>query len=176
MAKDEWTGGVRSECPAVKELKEALEAAVPWISSGLVTVGTVRNDNSRHTAGLAADIMLDSRDAGQKTAADEIIAAVVKLHPQMHWFDLIYTDWVGNKPVHFHIPGLPPFGGPNGMLKKNPTTEALGKLHENHIHIDWFSLNPTTWPPQASTTGFKTALIAEIQAPPQWLVDYMKTI
>jgi hypothetical protein len=172
----EWTGGARSECPAIKELKEALQTAVPLLAAEYKKIGTVRNDDSRHTAGLAMDIMLHSKDPSEKSAADEIIAAVIKLHPQMKWSDLIYTDWINGKAFHFHVPGMPPFGGPNGMLKKNPTNEALGLKHENHIHIDWWAFKADQWPATASTTGFKTALIGELRKPPQWLVDYMKTI
>jgi hypothetical protein len=173
----EWTGGVKSECPAVKELRDALISAVPLLAADPnKKIGTVRNDGSRHTAGLAMDIMLDSRDLVEKLVADDIIAALVKVHAQMRWADLIYTDWNNGKPSHFHIPGMPPFGGPKGMLKKNPTSKKLGEQHENHIHIDWWSGHPTVWSPHASTTGFKTALVAQIQQPPQWLVDFMRTM
>src|SRR5262245_8929691 len=123
----EWTGGVKSECPAVKELRDALLSAVLLLAAEPSKIGTVRNDGSRHTAGLAMDIMLDSRDLVEKSVADSIIDAVVKTHAQMRWADLIYTDWNKGKPFHFHIPGMPPFGGPNGMLKKNPTSKKLGE-------------------------------------------------
>ncbi|MGQ0541176.1 MAG: hypothetical protein ACT4O9_04905 [Blastocatellia bacterium] len=172
----EWAGGVTSECPAIKELKEALLAGVSWLAADSSKIGTVRDDGSRHTAGLAMDIMLDSRDIVEKSIADDIIAAVVKLHSQMRWADLIYVDWNNGKPSYFHIPGMPPFGGPKGMLKKNPTSKKLGEAHKNHIHIDWWSGNKSKWPAHASTKGFKTALIAELQGPPQWLVDYMATV
>jgi hypothetical protein len=160
----------------VKELQEALLAAVPLLAADPAKIGTVRTDGSRHTAGLAMDIMLDSRDTTEKSVADTIIDALVKMHARMRWADLIYTDWTNGKPSHFHIPGMPPFGGPKGMLKKNPTSKKLGEDHVNHIHIDWWSGNATKWPPHASTTGFKTALVAELQKAPQWLEDYMRTI
>jgi hypothetical protein len=169
----EWTGGVKAECPAVRELVGALKVAVPLLANDPKKIGTVRNDGSRHTAGLAVDIMLDSRDLAEKSVADAIIDAVVKLHAQLRWSDLIYTDWNDGRPFHFHIPGMPPFGGPNGMLKKNPTTEKLGKDHENHIHIDWWGGHPAKWPPQATATGFKAPLIAQLQRPPEWLEAYM---
>lgn len=115
----EWNGGMKSEAPAVKELRDALMFAVPLLAAEAnKKIGTVRDDESRHTAGLAMDIMLDSRDLVEKSIADDIIAAVVKVHAQMRWADLIYTDWDNGKPSHFHIPGMPPFGGPKGMLKK----------------------------------------------------------
>jgi hypothetical protein len=169
----EWSGGIKPECPAIKELKAALLSAVPILANDPAKLGTVRNDASRHTAGLAMDIMLDSRDHIEKSVGDQIVDAVIKVHSQMKWYDLIYTDWVNGKPFYFHVPGLPPYGGPKGLLKKNPTSVKLGKQHENHIHIDWFAFNATKWPSQASTTGFQTALIAELQRPPKWLSDYM---
>jgi hypothetical protein len=173
----EWTAGSKSECPAIAELKAALLAAVPLLAADPRKVGTTRTDGSRHDAGLAMDIMLDSRDSTEKAVADQIITAVVKLHPQMQWHDILYTDWNGAKPSFFSIPGNPPFGGPNGMLKKNPNNNAkLGHDHINHIHIDWWSGNATTWPATAKTTGFKGSLVSELQKPPQWLIDYMKTI
>jgi hypothetical protein len=87
----EWTGGVRSECPAVKELREALLSAVPLLAANPAKIGTIRTDGSRHTAGLAMDIMLHSRDATEKSVADDH-RAVVQVHAQMRWADLIYTD------------------------------------------------------------------------------------
>jgi len=158
----EWTGGPRPECPAVKELKLALKMAAPNIRIGR----TIDSDKSRHEAGLAMDVMLHSKIPDQKLVADAIIAALVGVHAQMGWFDLIYTDWdkAGN-PFYFHIPGLPPYGGPKGRLKKNPTSAQLGREHENHFHIDWWPGRGTTeWPRTANNTGFKTALVAAILA------------
>ena len=172
----EWTGGLRPECPAVQELRAALLAAVPQLAADPQKIGTVREDGSRHTAGLAMDIRLDSRVDWEKSSADVIVAALVKLHARMRWADLLYTDWSGGTPFHFHIPGMPPFGGPKGMLQKNPTSEQLGKQHENHVHVDWFSGSPTDWPPHASTTGFRGPLVAELQRPPEWLTTYMRTV
>lgn len=76
----EWTGGTNIECPAVKELRDALTVAVPLLAADPKKIGTIRNDGSRHTAGLAMDIMLDSRDSVEKSVADDIIAALVDLH------------------------------------------------------------------------------------------------
>jgi hypothetical protein len=173
----EWAGGHMSESPAIKELKEALLEAVPILKASPGKIGTTRTDESRHDAGLAMDIMLDSRDMTEKAVADDIIAALIATHAKMKWFDILYTDWNGSKPVFFHIPGMAPFGGPNGMLNKNPNKNVqLGTEHINHIHIDWWLGDPLKWPPSASLTGFKTALVGELQKPPKWLTDYMKTI
>jgi len=174
----EWTGGHMSESPAIAELKTALLAAVPLLAvDPAKKVLTTRPDGSRHDAGLAMDIMLDSRDIAEKAQADEIIEAVVTLHAKMKWSDILYTDRNGPKPSFFHIPGAPPFGGPNGMLKKNPNHNVkLGQAHINHIHIDWWTGSPTTLPPSSRTTGFKASLVSELQKPPKWLTDYMKTV
>jgi hypothetical protein len=75
--------GAKSECPAVKELVEALKIAVPVLTADSKKIGTVRNDGSRHTAGLAVEIMLDSTDLAEKAVADAIIDAVIKVHAQM---------------------------------------------------------------------------------------------
>ncbi len=161
----EWKGGAQGECPALKELKEALIEGVPLLAANRTKIHTTRSDGSRHTAGLAMDIMLDSRVPAEKRVADQIIAALVKVHPQMRWADIIYTDWEGKKAVFFHIPGMPPYGGRKGMLKKNPTIPGLGAKHKDHIHVDWWGFNSKSWPAHARTTGFKTALVSALQKP-----------
>src|SRR5262249_1571738 len=143
----EWTGGHMPECPAVAELKEALLAAVPLLQENPSKIGTTRPDGSRHDAGLAMDIMLDRTQIDEKAVADQIIETGVKLHSKMNWSDILYTDWSNSKPTFFHVPGAPPFGGPNGMLKKNPNNKLkLGMDHINHVHIDWWTGDPTTLP------------------------------
>jgi len=140
-------------------------------------LGTTRPDGSRHDAGLAMDIMLDSRKIDEKAVADQIIEAVVNLQPIMQWSDILYTDWVNGAPVFFHIPGAPPFGGPNRMLNKNPNNNRkLGMDHLNHVHIDWWTGNATALPASSNTIGFRASLVGELQRPPTWLVDYMRTI
>jgi hypothetical protein len=158
-----------TECPAVSELVRALQAVIPELRGR--GIGTIRQDGSRHTAGLAADIMLDSKNGYQKGMADEIIEALIAMQSAMGWHDILYTDWLPGdppQPFHFHIPGGG--GGYGGTrLKKNPNTDlALGRAHENHIHIDWvdFSLRIPddtvlvyNWPPDAMKTGFGPALM-----------------
>ena len=173
----EWTGGHMMECPAIAELKSALLAGVPLLAAQPAKIGMTRPDGSRHDAGLAMDIMLHSQNMVEKLVADRIIEAIIKLHPKMKWSDILYTDWNGSSPVFFHIPGAWPFSGPKGMLKKNPNTnKKLGEEHINHIHIDWWTGDPKKLPASSNSRGFKTGLVAELLAPPQWLVDYMKTI
>jgi hypothetical protein len=66
-----------TECPAVAELARALRGVIPELRAG--GIGTIRQDGSRHTAGLAADIMLDSKNEYQKGIADDIIAALIDM-------------------------------------------------------------------------------------------------
>lgn len=164
----------RTECPALAELKLALQSAIPELRGG--RIGTLRNDGSRHTAGLAADIMLDSRDAYQKMMADEIIAVLIALHGQIRWHDILYTDWIDNpggapRPFHFHIPSG--HGGYGGRpFEKNVVNDtALGRAHEDHIHVDWvdFSMRIPgdsvfvyNWPQDARSTGFAGALMGRL--------------
>lgn len=163
-----------TECPAVAEMVQALQEVIPELRG---KIGTIRQDASRHTAGLAADIMLNSKDEYEKMLADDIIAALIDLQDRMRWHDILYTDWTpagGGKPpqpFHFHIPGGG--GGYGGQrLQKNPNNNvALGRAHENHIHIDWvdFSLrikDDTSlvfdWPADALSKGFRSALISRL--------------
>lgn len=151
----------RVESPAVAEVVRALRAAIPELRPA-EKIGTIRNDGSRHTAGLAIDIMLDSRVPYEKMMADDIIAALIALHPRIRWHDIIYTDWKDGRPFHFHIPGSSDYAGIR--LAKNPVNDpALGHAHENHIHVDWVdfslriegdSLFVYDWPRDARSTGF----------------------
>ena len=143
------------ESPAIAELKRAIEDAIPN-----VVIGTVRKDRSRHTAGLAMDIMLDSRIEDQKSKADKIIEVLIEMHPTLRWYDMIYVDWDGKKPFYFHIPGHPLYAGK--QLQKNPTSKAIGEAHVNHIHVDWCNYKMKAsdpecvydWPPEALVANF----------------------
>jgi hypothetical protein len=158
-----------TECPAVAELRHALQGVIPELRGN--GIGTIRPDGSRHTAGLAADLMLDSTNAYQKGIADDVIAALIDMHGLIRWHDILYTDWLpGNppQPVHFHIPGGG--GGYGGTpLVKNPQGNVqLGIAQHNHIHVDWvdFSLRIKNdsvlvydWPADARSTGFAGGLM-----------------
>ena len=47
----------KTVCPALAELARALQGVIPELRGN--KIGTIRNDGSRHTAGLAGDFMLD---------------------------------------------------------------------------------------------------------------------
>jgi hypothetical protein len=108
----EWAGGHMPECAAIRELKAALLATNTILTPS--KLGTTRPDGSRHDAGLAMDIMLDSRAIDEKPLADQLIAAFVALHPKMKWSDILYTDWNAPTPVFFHIPERPRSAAPMG--------------------------------------------------------------
>ena len=106
--------------------------------------------------------MLDSTNAYEKMIADDITAAVIEMQGQIRWHDIIYTDWLAGtipgslpRPFHFHIPGGG--GGYGGKRLTNPVDAALGRGHENHVHVDWvdfsFASRETS---SSSTTGHKT--------------------
>jgi hypothetical protein len=76
----EWTRGVKPECLAVSELREASLEAVPLLKADSKKIGMVHGDGSCHTAGLAMDIRLHSQDLAEKSVVDQIIAAMVKVH------------------------------------------------------------------------------------------------
>lgn len=83
---------VNTVCPAVAELSYALQAVIPELQGN--GIGTIRNDGSRHTAGLAVDIMLDSTNEYEKMIADDIVAALIDMQSQIRWHDILYTDWL----------------------------------------------------------------------------------
>ena len=156
-------------CPAVAELVRALQGVIPELRGD--RIGTIRHDGSRHTAGLAADIMLDSTNEYEKMIADDVIAALIEMQAQIRWHDILYTDWLpGNppRPFHFHIPGGG--GGYSGQrLRKNPNNNpTLGRAHHDHIHVDWVDFSRRIpgdtvfvydWPPDALSTGFAPDLM-----------------
>jgi hypothetical protein len=117
------------------------------------------------------------KSAYEKMIADDIIAALIGMQAQIRWHDIIYTDWLPGtipgaqrRPFHFHIPGGG--GGYGGKrLAKNPVDEALGRAHENHVHVDWVDLSLRIpgdvifvydWPQDALSTGFAPDLMGRL--------------
>ena len=152
---------VNPECPAIAELADTIERRFPAIT--LLTTNNV-SPGTRHTAGLAIDIMLDSTKPAQRSRAEGMIAAFIKLEAKMLWSDLIYTD--------YHIPtGRGGYGG----TRLKPNSYKQDTRHLDHIHMDWvdFSLKnvgalytriPYKWSAAANTTGFASALDTELAA------------
>lgn len=187
------------ESPAIAALADALEAAVP-----AVVLETTNNASpgTRHTSGLAIDIMFDVTNTNQRQTAHAIIDVLVARHsrgkdalPSLTWSDLIYSDYDGRTISYFHIPGLSGANGYGGtLLKRNPYTSDT--KHGDHIHVDWvdFSLKnpmpeylhiPYKWSPAAERDEFRATLntdfagiAARLPAPtlivPAWLPGWWK--
>lgn len=158
------------ECPAIEELANVLQSCFPKI-----TLWTTNNESpgTRHTSGLAIDIMLDVTRAKQRLLAHGIISALVNNWPAMKWSDLLYSDFDGSAISYFHIPAAGGYGGANGMLRRSPYTADT--RHGDHIHLDWvdFSLKntgaqysriPFKWSKAAETIGFGGALRSQFSA------------
>jgi hypothetical protein len=149
------------ESPAIGEVADVIERCFPEI-----TLFTTNNESpgTRHTSGLAIDIMLDSNKAASRHRAEGMIAAFIKLNESMMWSDIIYTD--------YHIPaGRGGYGG----TRFKPNSYTQDRRHFDHIHMDWvdFSLKnagaeyrhiPYQWSEAAKTTGFADALYKELAA------------
>lgn len=164
--------GAHAECPAIAEIADAIEATYPNIV--LFTTNNV-SPATRHTIGLAIDIMLDVTKTDKRTLAHGMIDVFCRNHGAMKWSDICYSDYAGGQISYWHWPGGAGYGGPNGMLKRNPYTQDT--RHGDHIHLDYvdwslktsgteFLTNPYKWSNAANTTGFGSALKAQLAAIP----------
>lgn len=158
------------ECPAIAELKKALNSAFPSVETGTLRYPVPAD---RHTSGIAMDVMLDIREPDEKALADQIIDALIKNYTAMQWSDILYSDWKADGSIYyFHIPG-----GGHGYggtpLRKNTYTEDHD--HTNHFHIDWvdfsqkndpplYLTDPYKWTGAAKSTGFASALGTDFDA------------
>jgi hypothetical protein len=160
------------ECPAIQELKVALRGVLPSVD--LQTIAK-KTPGTRHTSGIAMDIMLDMREPREYELANAVIAAVTDetIYSAMRWSDLIYSAWAGSGIYHYHIPGKEYHGYGGTPLKPNDYTADTD--HEAHIHIDWvdfakknpmpqYLTDPYQWTSAAETTGFSAKLQAAIRA------------
>ena len=168
------TSATNPESPVITTLANALEARFPNVT--LLTTNNA-SPGTRHTAGLAIDIMLDVRTTSERTRAHALIDVFISLHPQMRWSDIIYSDYDGTTITSFHVPGGGGFGGPNGMLHRNPYTQDT--RHSDHIHLDWVNFAreyvnqgdeyrriPYRWSPEANNTNFGPALTTALAGVP----------
>lgn len=161
--------GARDQSPAIDEIAQAIESVFPNIT--LLTTNNV-SPATRHTVGLAIDIMLNVTTARERSLAHSMIDIFVTRHAAMLWSDLIYSDYDGQAVSYFHIPARAGYGGPRGMLRRNPYTADT--RHGDHIHLDYvdwslkttgaeFQRNPYLWSDAARTTGFRDTLIADFR-------------
>jgi hypothetical protein len=166
------TSDVNPESPAIKTLADALEQRFPN-----VVLFTTNNESpgTRHTSGIAIDIMLDVTNSDSRGRAHSIIKSLIDLSNAMLWSDIIYSVYDGKNISYFHIPARGGFGGPKGMLQRNPYTADT--KHGDHIHVDWvdFSMKnegneylriPYKWSAAAQKSDFSAALSAALTTIP----------
>jgi hypothetical protein len=158
------------ECPAIAELKRALNGIFPSVETGTIRFPVPAD---RHTSGLAMDVMLDIRESEEKALADGIIGVLIKHHRAMQWSDIIYSDWNPDGSIaYYHIPGGGHGYGGTPLARNNYTAD---KEHTNHFHIDWvdfklknpaplFQSDPYQWSTAAKTTGFLSAITPDLEA------------
>ncbi len=159
------------ECPAIQELKAALRGVLPSVDLQTVVEKT---PGTRHTSGIAMDIMLDMREPREYALANAVIAGLTDpaVYAAMRWSDLVYSAWDGSRIWHYHIRGAEYHGYAGVPLK--PVDYNSDTDHEAHIHIDWvdfafknpepeYQVNPYQWTAAAKTTGFTTLLQAAIR-------------
>jgi hypothetical protein len=166
--EEHMTRGV--ECPAIAELKKALNSVFPSVETGTIRLP---DPADRHTSGVAMDVMLDIREPEEKALADGIISVLQKHHALMQWSDIIYSDWNPDGSIYYyHIPGGGHGYGGVSLARNNYTSDTE---HTNHFHIDWvdFSLknpppeffkDPYIWSGAAKTTGFSSAITPDLEA------------
>jgi hypothetical protein len=158
------------ECPAIAELADMLEALHPNV--GLWT--TVHaSPGTRHTAGVAIDIMLDVTKTDQRTLGHRLIDAFVKHQAAMMWSHILYSDFIGGKISYFQVPaGRGGYGG-KPFVRQPYTNDTR---HGDHIHMDWVDFNqkntgaeyqriPYKWTENAKKTGFRGLIEKEIAGP-----------
>ncbi len=145
----------RQICPAITEIKLALRQVYPNILAD-----DFRDDGSRHTAGLALDILLCSINEEEKRIADNIIDALIDVHALARWGNILFTDYDGNVARYFSVNGNMPYGPPYCQRRSRTSTELialrdssardrettskalkLGRAHRNHIHLDYYDWN-----------------------------------
>src|SRR5262245_50327757 len=71
---------INPESPAIGEVADVIESCFPGIT--LLTTNNA-SPGTRHTSGLAIDIMLDSTKADTRSRAEGMIAAFIKLNTRM---------------------------------------------------------------------------------------------
>ncbi|HZT38857.1 MAG TPA: hypothetical protein VFA28_13255 [Bryobacteraceae bacterium] len=116
-------------CPAVASLRKLLTAH-PYLAGGkvqgtgpLYVKGPNTHEFTRHHAGLAVDIMLDSRNTSEFALGQELVHLFRRNVAVMKWRSIIYANLM--------------FGPTGGV--------SAGGGHEDHIHIDWHDPSNVRW-------------------------------
>jgi hypothetical protein len=152
--------------PAVATLMTVLKDEFPGVK---LDAGNNIQPGTRHTSGIALDIMLNYKNPSDAAIGRRIMAGLVKNFEAMQWSAFIFTvrNPSSSAPVHFWVRGADGTGyGGHKLEAGNYTADTR---HEDHIHIDWvnfsmkntgatYATNPYKQPPSAQRTGFDAAL------------------
>ncbi|MFM9926152.1 hypothetical protein VLK31_24410 [Variovorax sp. H27-G14] len=152
--------------PAIATLKSVLKAEFPQIDT---QTGIGNQPASRHTSGIALDIMLNYKRDADARIGRRIMAGLVKNFEAMQWSAFIFTvrNPTTNAPVHFWVRGADGTG--YGGRKLEAGNYSADTRHEDHIHIDWvnfsmkntgaeYTVNPYKQSEASKLAGFGAAL------------------
>jgi hypothetical protein len=152
--------------PAVATLMTVLKDEFPGVR---LDAGNNIQPGTRHTSGIALDIMLNYKRDADARIGRRIMAGLVKTFDAMQWSAFIFTvrNPTGGGPVHFWVRGADGTGYGGRKLEAGKYTADT--RHEDHIHIDWvnfsmkntgatYAVNPYRQPPSSQLTGFEAAL------------------
>jgi hypothetical protein len=152
--------------PAVATLMAALKDEFPTVK---LDAGNNIQPGTRHTSGIALDIMLNYKKDADARIGRRIMAGLVKNFDAMQWSAFIFTvrNPSSGAPVHFWVRGADGTG--YGGRKLEAANYSADTRHEDHIHIDWvnfsmkntgatYATNPYKQPPSSQRNGFEAAL------------------
>lgn len=152
--------------PAIATLMTVLKDEFPNVK---LDAGNNIQPGTRHTSGIALDIMLNYKRDADARIGRRIMAGLVKNFEAMQWSAFIFTvrNPGSGGPVHFWVRGADGTG--YGGRKLEAGNYSADTRHEDHIHIDWvnfsmkntgatYATNPYKQPPSSQRTGFEAAL------------------
>lgn len=152
--------------PAIATLMTVLKDEFPNVR---LDAGNNIQPGTRHTSGIALDIMLNYKRDADARIGRRIMAGLVKNFEAMQWSAFIFTvrNPGSGGPVHFWVRGADGTGYGGRKLKAG--NYSADTRHEDHIHIDWvnfsmkntgatYATNPYRQPPSSERTGFEAAL------------------
>jgi hypothetical protein len=152
------------ECPAVKELADTIAQVRPNLTLHSIAVAS---PGTRHTSGVALDIMLPEAD---RAWGNKLVDALIARYEAIRWSSIIYASR-GRSGLNYYWVGAGKHGYSGDRKTKRLYTQDT--RHGDHIHIDWvdfnlkrtgaaYNTNPYIWSEDAKTTGFGTQLSGDI--------------
>ena len=89
---------------------------------------------TRHTAGLALDIILFNSNPVERALAHHLFKLFLEYKHHMNWLGLIYENVALNR-------------------HGNPLSYTQDNKHRTHIHIDWLIVEDVTWTDERNADG-----------------------